>query len=274
MIKFVASKCGWEVFGPTRSVSNSPDHIQTYIEGTIERLGFVLDLYHLPRLDPKTPLEKSIAALDGIRKAGKCKYIGLSAIRTTLYHALPHVPSDSGALVSSTNPSQCQLYRPYRCVQAEYSAFETVHKSESDGLITTAHELNIAFVDFSPLYHGWLVDNFDYSSADDFALDDFRRIVPKFQGESFPKNKVIVMEMKELTGTEGCTISQLDLAWVVSQGLIPIVGTTKAGRLVENRGYRAVTFDEEELKEMRRIVEEAKPEGERLNEMMKGMVGH
>ena len=159
-------------------------------------------------------------------------------------------------------------------VQAEYSAFETIHEAKSDGLISTCHELGIAFVAFSPLGHGWLVDNFDYSSPDDFAPDDFRRTVPKFQGESFYKNKAIVEEMKKLATKKGCAVSQLALAWVASQGLIPIVGTTKAGRLEENWGCRRVTFDGEELKEMRRIVEEAKPEGERFNEMMNGMVGH
>lgn len=83
---FVASKCGFEVFGPNRSVSNSPEHIQKYIEGTIERLGFAPDLYYLHRIDPKTPLEQSIAALNGIRKAGKCKYIGLSEVSFHLAH--------------------------------------------------------------------------------------------------------------------------------------------------------------------------------------------
>lgn len=58
-------------------------------------------------------------------------------------------------------------------VQAEYSAFETLH--ESDGLIQTAKELNVAYVAYSPLGHGWLVDNFDYKSPNDFAPDDFRR---------------------------------------------------------------------------------------------------
>lgn len=77
---FVASKCAFEVFGPNRTVTNSPEHIQSYIEGTIDRLGFAPDLYYLHRIDPKTPLETSIPALDGIRKAGKCKYIGLSEV--------------------------------------------------------------------------------------------------------------------------------------------------------------------------------------------------
>lgn len=58
-------------------------------------------------------------------------------------------------------------------VQAEYSAFETLH--ETDGLIDTAKELGIAYVAYSPLGHGWLVDDFPYKSPDDFAPDDFRR---------------------------------------------------------------------------------------------------
>lgn len=58
-------------------------------------------------------------------------------------------------------------------VQAEYSAFETLH--ETDGLIATARELNIAYVAYSPLGHGWLVDDFPYETPDDFAPDDFRR---------------------------------------------------------------------------------------------------
>ena len=34
------------------AVTNSPEHIKSYIEGTIERLGFTPDLYYLHRIDP------------------------------------------------------------------------------------------------------------------------------------------------------------------------------------------------------------------------------
>lgn len=62
---------------------------------------------------------------------------------------------------------------PIDAVQAEYSAFETLH--ETDGLIDTAKELGIAYVAYSPLGHGWLVDDFPFQSPEDFAPDDFRR---------------------------------------------------------------------------------------------------
>jgi aryl-alcohol dehydrogenase-like predicted oxidoreductase len=60
-------------------VTNSAEHINWIIDTTIERLGSPPDLYYLHRMVPEeTPLEVSIKALDGLRKAGKCKYIGLS----------------------------------------------------------------------------------------------------------------------------------------------------------------------------------------------------
>ena len=37
-------------------VTNSPEHIKSYIEGTIERLGFTPDLYYLHRIDPSKRL--------------------------------------------------------------------------------------------------------------------------------------------------------------------------------------------------------------------------
>ena len=57
-------------------------------------------------------------------------------------------------------------------VQAEYSAFETIH--ETDGLIETAKELKVAYVAYSPLGHGWLVDDFPFKTPEDFPACDFR----------------------------------------------------------------------------------------------------
>ncbi|KAJ4218849.1 hypothetical protein NW759_008000 [Fusarium solani] len=150
---FIASKCGVDIFGDG-SITNKATHIKEYIEGTIERLGFPPDLYYLHRIDPNTPLEESIPALDEIRRAGKTKYIGLSEC--------------SAATLRKANS-----IAKIDAIQAEYSAFETVH--ETNGLIDTAKELGVAFVAYGPLGHGWLADDFPYNTPDDFAPDDYRR---------------------------------------------------------------------------------------------------
>ncbi|KAJ9483326.1 hypothetical protein VN97_g10081 [Penicillium thymicola] len=249
----VASKCGFDVFGAQRSVTNSAAHIKEYIEGTIDRLGFAPDLYYLHRIDPNTPLEESIGALDELRRTGKTKYIGLSEC--------------SAATLRKANS-----IAKIDAVQAEYSAFETLH--ETSGLIETAKELGVAFVAFSPLGHGWLVDDFQYKSPDEFAPTDFRRTVPKFQGENFYKNKAIVDEIKKLAIKKGCSVAQIALAWVAAQGLLTIPGTTKASRLIENWASRDIELSEEEIKEMRNIMDAAKPVGERFAPIFESMVGH
>ncbi|KAK6065886.1 putative aldo/keto reductase [Seiridium cupressi] len=268
---FIASKCGFDVFG-NGGVTNSASHIKTYIDGTIERLGFAPDLYYLHRIDPNTPLEESIPALDEIRKAGKTKYIGLSecsaatlrkANSSSLFHPSP---------LHAAHLLMSALVAKIDAVQAEYSAFETLH--ETDGLIETAKELGVAYVAYSPLGHGWLVDEFPYKSPDDFAPSDFRRSVPKFQGENFYKNKSIVEEIKKLATRKGCTISQIALAWVVAQGMIAIPGTTKSKRLEENWAARDVELTEAEKGEMRRIIDAAKPHGTRYGPTHQALVGH
>ena len=91
---FIGSKCGWKVsrvFAVSAAepqvdfenktndgVTNSREHIKTFIEGSIKRLGTIPDLYYLHRRDPNTPLEESITALNEIKKEGKCRFIGLS----------------------------------------------------------------------------------------------------------------------------------------------------------------------------------------------------
>ncbi|CEN59340.1 Putative Aldo-keto reductase yakc [NADP ] [Aspergillus calidoustus] len=250
---FIASKCGFDVFGDG-SVTNSASHIKSYIEGTIERLGFAPDLYYLHRMDPNTPLGESIAALDEIRKAGKTKYIGLS---------------ECAAETLRTANSIAKI----DAVQAEYSPFETLH--ERDGLIQTCKELGVAFVAYGPLGHGWLVDNFPYKAPEDFAEDDFRRNnCPKYQGDNFYKNKEIVEKMKTISSRRGCKLSQIALAWVAAQGLIAIPGTTKEHRLEENWASRDIELTDEEKQAIRDIIDSTKPHGNRYNETWQAMVGH
>ena len=56
--------------------------------------------------------------------------------------------------------------------------------------------------------------------------------------------------------------------------MIAIPGTTKAARLEENWKSRDVELTDEEKQEMRRIIDAAKPHGNRYGAAMQALVGH
>ena len=113
-----------------------------------------------------------------------------------------------------------------------------------------------------------------YKSLDDFEENDFRRTVPRYSAENFPKNLVLVDKMKEVASKKGCTVGQLCLAWLMKQGedIIPIPGTKKIKYLEENIGALDVELTEEEDKEVRKMVEEADVHGTRYAESAMGVL--
>lgn len=100
---------------------------------------------------------------------------------------------------------------------------------------------------YSPLGRGFLTGAL--KSPDDFAADDYRRFSPRFQGENFAKNLLLVDQVQALAADKGVTAGQLALAWVLAQGdyLIPIPGTKQRKYLEENVAALEVKLSPAEL---------------------------
>ena len=76
---------GTKVFFPMSGAPNmgglSRKHIQQACEDSLRRLGVdTIDLYQIHRLDPNTPMEEMLAALDRLVMQGKVRYIGASSM--------------------------------------------------------------------------------------------------------------------------------------------------------------------------------------------------
>src|SRR2546422_3576724 len=60
-------------------IDSSPANIRAAVEGSLKRLGTDhIDLYYQHRVDPKTPIEDTVAALAELVAQGKVRHIGLS----------------------------------------------------------------------------------------------------------------------------------------------------------------------------------------------------
>ncbi|HTU84943.1 MAG TPA: aldo/keto reductase [Solirubrobacteraceae bacterium] len=78
----IATKGGLERPGPGRWEPNCrPDRLKRTCEGSLRRLRLErIDLYQLHTVDPKVPIEDSVAALAELQEQGKIRHIGLSNV--------------------------------------------------------------------------------------------------------------------------------------------------------------------------------------------------
>ncbi|QMW05750.1 aldo/keto reductase [Spirosoma foliorum] len=250
----IATKFGYEIDDNeqlTWRINGQPAYVKKAIERSLKNLGTdYIDLYYLHRLDPNTPIEDTVGAMADLIKEGKIGYIGLSE-------------------VSAATIKKAHQVHPLTAVQTEYSFFE--RSVEEEGILATLHELGIGFVAYSPVGRGFLTGSIQ--SPDDFPENDFRRGIPRFQGEQFYKNIDLVNAIKALAETKGITPSQLAIAWIISKGYVPIPGTKRRTYVAENIAATDITLTAEELEKLEAIVPLGVSTGDRYDAAGMSMVG-
>jgi len=243
----IATKFGYEIDDTeqlTWQINGKKDYVKKAAERSLKNLGTdYIDLYYLHRLDPNTPIEETVAAMAELVKEGKVGYIGLSE-------------------VSSETIRKAHKVHPLTALQTEYSLFERT--SEEAGILDTLKELGIGFVAYSPLGRGFISG--DIRSPDDFADDDFRKAIPRFQGEQFYKNIELVNAIKNLADKRSITASQLAIAWIISKGIVPIPGTKRVKYVEQNIAAATVALSQEEINRLESIVPLGTSTGARYDE--------
>ncbi|MCU1780997.1 aldo/keto reductase [Pseudomonas sp. 14P_5.3_Bac1] len=252
---FLASKFGFvrDPANPSaRGVNGRPEYIREAIDGTLKRLGIeTLDLYYQHRVDPDVAIEESVGAMAELVKQGKVRYLGLSE-------------------ASAASLERAHKVHPISALQSEYSLWS--RDQEDNGCLAACQRLGIAFVPYSPLGRGFLTGALN--SPEDFAADDYRRSSPRFQGENFAKNLLLVEQVKALAAQKGVTAGQLALAWVLAQGdyLIPIPGTKQRKYLEENVAALDISLSPAELAALTSIFPAGATAGLRYTEASMGLV--
>ncbi|MFD2569050.1 aldo/keto reductase [Spirosoma soli] len=244
----IATKFGFEIDDNeqlTWQFNGQPAYVKKAAERSLKNLGTdYIDLYYLHRLDPNTPIEETVGAMAELVTEGKVRYIGLSE-------------------VSSETIRKAHSVHPLTAVQTEYSLFE--REVEEAGIMNTLNELGIGLVAYSPLGRGFISG--DIKSPADFADDDFRRGIPRFQGEQFYKNLELVNEIKKLSAEKEATPSQLAIAWAIAKGSLPIPGTKRVKYVEQNLAAANITLSADDLARLEAIIPLGASVGARYDEV-------
>jgi aryl-alcohol dehydrogenase-like predicted oxidoreductase len=216
-------------------VNGRPEYVQAACEASLHRLKIsTIDLYYLHRVDPVVPIEETVGAMGRLIEQGKVRYLGLS---------------EAGAQTIR----RAHATHPITALQSEYSLWT---RDPEEEVLGVCRELGIGFVPYSPLGRGILTGQV---KSTDFGPKDFRRMLPRFQGENFQKNLKLVSFIEKMAAEKECTPAQLALAWVLSRGedMVPIPGTKRRAYLDQNLAALDISFTPNEL----RRIDEVAPRG-------------
>lgn len=215
-----------------RSINGKPEYVKAACDASLKRLEVDhIDLYYQHRVDKTIPIEETIGAMADLVKEGKIRFIGMSE-------------------ASADTVRRANKVHKITALQTEYSLWT---RDPEDEIFAVTRELGISFVAYSPLGRGFLTGRFQ--TPDDFESTDFRKCSPRFQGENFRKNLLLVDKVKELAKRLSITPAQLSLAWVINQGedIVPIPGTTRIKHVEENVKATEIDLTDAELKQLEKI---------------------
>jgi L-glyceraldehyde 3-phosphate reductase len=237
----VSSKAGFLMWPGPYGQGCSRKSLLASVDQSLLRLGLeYLDIFYAHRMDPETPLEETLGALDQIVRSGKAVYVGLS--------------NYSGErLQDAVTLTKKFQFAPIVVEQSNYSLLNRRVESE---LLAPARQLGVGVIAFSPLAQGLLSEKYlngipDESRAARMWTPEQRAIV---SSEVMEK----VDRLNEMAKARGQTLPQMAIAWILRCPEITtvLIGASDVAQVRENVGaLENLKFSEEEY----RVIDEICP---------------
>jgi aryl-alcohol dehydrogenase-like predicted oxidoreductase len=203
-----------------------PEYVMEACAASLKRLGVdTIDLYYQHRVDPTVPIEDTVGAKARLVEQGKVRALGLSEARPETIR-------------------RAHAVHPIAAVQNEFSL---LYRVEAEETLKTTRPLNISFVAYAPLGRGLMTGMVEDPKT--LADSDSRRRHPRFAAQNVSQNLALVRGLQEIAHERRCTLGQLALAWLLARGqdIVPIPGTKRKERLIENIGALSVKLTADDL---------------------------
>lgn len=212
-----------------------PSVIRRSVEGSLKRLGTDhIDLYYQHRPDPDVPVEEVAGVMSELIQEGKVTHWGLSESTEDMIR-------------------RAHAVCPVTAIQNRYSMMARWHET----LFPALEELQIGYVAFSPLANGFLSAQY----GKDYAFDgvyDYRSMMPQFRSEGIEKNQELLFLLHRIAEEKQATPAQISLAWMLCKKpyIVPIPGTRKRLRLIENGKAAEIVLMPQEVEALDKALDE------------------
>jgi aryl-alcohol dehydrogenase (NADP+) len=223
-----------KVYNPMGDGANnrglSRKHILAGIDASLKRLGMdYVDLYIIHRLDPDTPMEEIVTALDSVVRSGKARYIGASSMYAWQFMKLLGLQRQNGLA-------------QFVSMQNHYNL---VYREEEREMLPLCRSEGIAVTPWSPLARGMLAGTRQRQTQRAGSDEQSRRWYTHPDDED-----AIVAAVETVARGRGVPMAQVAISWVASRPGItgPIIGASKPHHLKDAIAGIGLTLSDEEVK--------------------------
>lgn len=235
----ISSKAGYDMWPGPYGDWGSRKYLIASLDQSLKRMGLeYVDIFYHHRMDPNTPLEETMGALDSIVKSGKALYVGIS--------------NYDGPTMLKASEILKELKTPFIINQNSYNMFNRT--IENNGLKSSAPADGKGIITFSPLAQGVLTDRYLNGIPADSRIKKDGRFLHETDVNDEKMAKV--RALSQMAAERGQTMAQFALSWILKDDDITsvLVGASRPEQILDSiKCIENKSFTEEELKKIDEI---------------------
>ena len=227
----ISTKAGYDMWPGPYGEWGSRKYLLASLDQSLKRMGLeYVDIFYSHRLDPDTPLEETLGALDTAVRQGKALYVGIS--------------SYSGQRTAEAVQILRDLGTPLLIHQPSYSL---LNRWIEEDLLDVLGREGVGCIVFSPLAQGMLTDRYLDGIPEDSRAARGGSLSREMLSE---ENLAHIRALNEIAASRGQSLAQLALAWTLRDPRVTstLIGASSVGQLEDNIGaLQRLDFSDEEL---------------------------
>lgn len=235
----ISTKAGYDMWPGPYGDWGSRKYLLASLDQSLKRMKLdYVDIFYHHRMDPETPLEETMSALNTAVKSGKALYAGISNYNKEYTEKAAKILSD--------------LKCPFIINQRRYSIFDRT--IEEDGVKEYAGKHGIGIIAFSPLAQGLLTDKYLHGIPEDSRIKKDGRFL---KADALTEKKLAqIQALNDMAQERGQSLAQMALSWILKDSDVTsvLIGASKPEQIAENvEIIHKTKFTEEELRKIDEI---------------------
>src|SRR5215203_3847453 len=221
----ISTKAGYDMWPGPYGDRGSRKYLLASLDQSLARMGLdYVDIFYSHRLDPDSPLEETLDALDTAVRSGRALYAGISSYSSERTRAAAAILRDLGTPLLIHQPSYSMLNRWI----------------EDDALLDTLADVGAGCIAFSPLAQGLLTDRYLNGVPNDSRVATGGAMSQDMLTED---RLARVRALNGVAARRGQSLAQLALVWALRDPRMTslVIGASSVPQLEDSLGALADT---------------------------------